>query len=403
MRVTWDDVASRKYSQGVSQGVLYPGISPGVAWNGLVSVTETGEQDQDARYFDGQKFSSRAIPGVFAGTIEAFTYPDEFEACVGNTGIFTAQNRQPFGFSYRTNNEIHIVYNALAKPSKINRVSIGEKADPVNFQWDFTTSPEKIPGGKPSGHLVVLLDLAQPSAVSDLENLIYGTDTDDPVLPEPADIIAIFEGYTTVRVTDNGDGSFTVSGPDSAVTPEVGNTFQIIWPSVILIPDDMTLQTWDFESGVAGWYFWGGGTAVGTVTQSTDWARHGTHSGLITVTTQGTGVNEGAVDIHTPVAGDILEIKFTIYAPEDIVGASFGVDWKTSGGTYISTEIAVSSFDLAAGSFRTFTYQVGPAPAGTGMASFLFGFAPASPAGTSMAIDDVSYSIRKYHYQVSSL
>lgn len=232
MRATWDDTILRLFSQGVSQGMLYPEISPGVAWNGLVSVTEAGEPDQDANYFDGQRYHNRGIPGTFAGTISAYTYPDELEPYIGISGIFQGQQRQSFGLSYRTNREIHLVYNVLTVPAKPAYQTISDKPTPVTFDWDFSTTPVEIPGGKPASHLVIMVDQSQPGAISDLENLIYGNDTDDPVLPDPVDVIALFESYTTVRVTDNGDGSFTVSGPDADVSVS-GHTFTVNWPSVI--------------------------------------------------------------------------------------------------------------------------------------------------------------------------
>ena len=45
-RLTWDKTGERYYETGVKQGVLYPiqadgRYSKGVAWNGLISVTES--------------------------------------------------------------------------------------------------------------------------------------------------------------------------------------------------------------------------------------------------------------------------------------------------------------------------------------------------------------------------
>ena len=40
--LTWGDVGERFYEVGIDRGVFYPTVGNGVAWNGLVSVNETG-------------------------------------------------------------------------------------------------------------------------------------------------------------------------------------------------------------------------------------------------------------------------------------------------------------------------------------------------------------------------
>ncbi len=241
-RITWDAYVDRIYEQGVSQGVFYPENSPGVAWNGLISVTEAGEQAQEPKYFDGQKYHDRNRPPVFAGTISAYTYPDEFEPYDGiSSTIFTGQPRKSFGFSYKTKNEIHIVYNVLTAPSNHSYSSIDEKPNPLAFEWSFTTLPENIPGGKPSSHIVIMIDAAKPAAITDLEAAIYGDDENEPRLPSVEEIIDIFESAATLRITDNGDGTYTALGPDNVVILLDDETFQINWSSVVII-DDMTFS-----------------------------------------------------------------------------------------------------------------------------------------------------------------
>ncbi len=70
----------------------------------------------------------------FGATIEAYTYPEAFERCNGTAEISKGvtigqQNRDTFGFSYRTligndvksndyGYKIHIIYGAKASPSE---------------------------------------------------------------------------------------------------------------------------------------------------------------------------------------------------------------------------------------------------------------------------------------------
>lgn len=163
MRVTWDGVSS--YSLGVSNGVLYTENSPGVSWNGLISVTDNGDEAPTAVYLDGQKVGDRSVPSTFAGTISAFMYPDEFDACIGVVSGISAQPRKPFSFTYRSNNELHLVYNALVAPSSDEYSTLSESPEALAFSWEFTTLPIDIPAGRPSAHLVIMLDYAQPNAI----------------------------------------------------------------------------------------------------------------------------------------------------------------------------------------------------------------------------------------------
>jgi hypothetical protein len=235
MRVIWDAEEDRIYSAGVAQGMLYPGNAPGVAWNGLISVTNSGGQTQDPKYFDGQRYKDRGIPSGFSGTISAYTYPEELESFIGISGAVTGQNRSYFGLSYRTNNEIHIVYNVLAGPSKHEYATIGAQIEPAAFEWSFTTKPVKIPGGKPSSHIVILVDRAKLSAISDLEALIYGDDVNEPSLPPFEDVFGLFESSAILKITDNGDGTWTAIGPDSVITESGDGLITINWPSVVII------------------------------------------------------------------------------------------------------------------------------------------------------------------------
>jgi hypothetical protein len=404
MRINWDDITQRPYAQGISQGVLYPGNAPGVAWNGLISVNEGGETDQESRYIDGQRYQNRGLPGVFSGTISAYTYPDELEPYIGINSVFRGQNRDSFGFSYRTNNELHLVYNALTAPAKNTYATISDKPSALTFDWDFTTTPVEIPGGRPSSHVVIMVDQSQPGAIADLEALIYGTDTNDPVLPDPADIIAIFESYATLKVTDNGDGSFTITDSGTALSL-ASDTFTVNWPSVIFTEEDYVyIRSWDFENDVVGWNFYGAGVAIGTITQSNVWSHDGVFSCLVTITTQGGSTNEAIVTLPIGV-GQYLEVVATLYSPTDLNGVHTGVDWKQGNGTYISSSTGVNVINLAANVPQTISYRVGPAPSLTGEATLIFNLPPSSPIGTLMYIDDVSYFIRSPSdtYKISSL
>ena len=237
MRVSWADT-DKFYAEGIEKGVLFPEFSPGVPWSGLISVTEGADSTPSALYIDGQKVRDHIVPTVFSGTIVAYTYPDEFEECIGVVSGMTSQPKRNFGLTYRDNRSIHLIYNAQAAPSSDQYQSLGGDVSPVNFSWDISTTPIKVPSARPTARLVISLDYANPDAISDLEDVIYGNDVSDPVLPDPATVIDIFESRATLRITDNGDGSWTAEGPDTVITMLDSETFQINWPSAIFMSAD---------------------------------------------------------------------------------------------------------------------------------------------------------------------
>jgi hypothetical protein len=238
-RVSWEDT-DKFYAEGIEKGVLYPQFSPGVAWSGLISVTENADSTPSSLYIDGRKVKDHIVPTVFSGTIVAYTYPDAFEACIGVVSGMTSQPKRNFGLAYRDNRSIHLIYNAQAAPSSDQYQSLGGDVSPVNFSWNITTTPVEVPHARATARLVISLDYSDPGAISDLEDIIYGNDVSDPVLPDPVTVINIFESRATLRITDNGDGTWTATGPDSVITMVDSETFQIDWPSAIYMAADAT-------------------------------------------------------------------------------------------------------------------------------------------------------------------
>lgn len=252
-RISWDVTGSRFFEAGVDRGVLFTSGNPGVPWSGLESVTEKPVGGGAVAYYlDGEKYLNVSAAEEYAATIEAYTYPDEFYPCEGyghaSTGLFvTQQPRQPFGFSYRTmvGNDvdqngaykIHIVYNALANPSDRANHSLKESAETTNFSWDISVQTNSMSGFKPSSHLVIDTRIAHPGAVSDIEDILYGTDSTESRLPLFDEILTVFDMNALFVVTDNGDGTWTATAPDElgAIVMDDSTHFTISWASAVFI------------------------------------------------------------------------------------------------------------------------------------------------------------------------
>lgn len=215
----WDAPGQRFYETGVDHGVLYiPDNSGayvnGYAWNGLTTVTESPSGAEVTNtYADNIKYLSLISLEEFEGTIEAYTYPDEFAACDGSVevelGVLVGQQpRQMFGFSYRTRlgNDIekeeygyklHLVYGALASPSEKAFATISDSPEAIDFSWEFTTTPVPVTGMKPTALIVIDSTKVAPADLAELEAFLYGTVGTDPSLPAPDAVIAIFAGALT--------------------------------------------------------------------------------------------------------------------------------------------------------------------------------------------------------------
>ena len=215
-KLTWDDTGKRLYELGVDHGVLYvqdpTGTYPtGVAWNGLVSVTESPSgAESNPQYADNIKYIDLISAEEFGGTIEAFTYPDEFGVCDGtaapSTGLVLGQQtRKRFGMSYRTKigndvdqmdhgYKIHLIYGALAAPSEKAYASINDSPEAITFSWEFSTIPVKITTGryKPVSSLTIDSTKVDPVKLALLEAELYGDDTSLANLPLPDEIITLF-------------------------------------------------------------------------------------------------------------------------------------------------------------------------------------------------------------------
>ena len=220
MELKWDKVGERYYETGVDHGVLYlpdaqGNYVDGVAWNGLVSVTESPSgAEASPQYADNIKYLNLVSAEEFGGTIEAFQSPVEFDVCDGTASPFPGitvaqQSRRSFGLSYRNligndtqgtdfGEKIHLVYGALAAPSEKTRGTVNDSPEAVTFSWEFTTTPVEVPGLKPSAHIIADSRTVGAAGFAALKEALYGSAGQDPRLPLPEEVFAMFEGTITV-------------------------------------------------------------------------------------------------------------------------------------------------------------------------------------------------------------
>lgn len=216
-KLVWDEVGKRTYETGVDKGVLYVqddegAYGKGVAWNGLTAVNESPSgAEPTALYADNTKYLELTSKEEYGATIEAYTYPDEFEACdgsaeVGPGVVIGQQSRKVFGLCYRTvkgndvkNNDygykIHLVYGCKAKPAQKNYQTINDSPEAITFSWEVSTTPVEVGGFKPTATVTIDSTKVTADKLKSIEEALYGTESVEPKLLLPDEIIAILKSH----------------------------------------------------------------------------------------------------------------------------------------------------------------------------------------------------------------
>lgn len=204
-KIKWDQAGEHYYETGVKNAVLYltdrDKESPtygeyieGYGWNGVSKISESPSgAEETAIYADDRKYLSLRSTEDFAGTIDAYTYPDEFAECDGSKDIApgiaaTQQKRRMFGLSYRTilgndldgdeyGYKLHLVYGATASPAAKDHSTVNESPEAVTMSWEFKTVPVEIGEGfKPSAKFTIDSTKIDPDKLKKIERILYGID-----------------------------------------------------------------------------------------------------------------------------------------------------------------------------------------------------------------------------------
>ena len=221
-KIVWDKTGEHIYETGVDHGVLYlyhdadtennikAGFGNGVAWNGLTAVNESPSgAEATPLYADNIKYLNLMSAEEYACSIEAYTYPDEFEQCDGSaelvngSGVYIGQQpRRLFGLCYRTligddvhgsqaGYKLHLVYNGQASPSEKSHATVNDSPDAVQFSWDVNTTPVEVTGGQPTATIVIDSTKIAAAKLAAIEKILYGDTNEEPRLPYPNELAEI--------------------------------------------------------------------------------------------------------------------------------------------------------------------------------------------------------------------
>lgn len=209
-KLVFDAVGSRFFETGVKNGVLFvQGVNgeyeKGVVWNGLTAVTESPSgAEATPLYADDMKYVVLYSTEEFGATIEAYTYPEEFEQCDGSAQLgegvtIGQQQRKSFGLVYKTvigndvqgqdlGYKIHIIYGAKAAPSEKAFATINDSPEAVTFSWEVSTVPVPVEGHKPTSTLVIDSTKVDAEKLAAIEAKLFGSESEESTLPLPNEI-----------------------------------------------------------------------------------------------------------------------------------------------------------------------------------------------------------------------
>ena len=212
-KLVFNNVGERLFETGVKNGVLYVmgedgAYENGVVWNGLTAVTESPSgAETTPLYADDVKYVVIYAAEEFGATVEAYTYPEEFEECDGSASIFEGvtigqQTRKSFGMCYKTSvgndvqgqdfgYKIHIIYGAKAAPSEKSYSTINDSPEAVTFSWELSTVPVPVEGFNPTATMVIDSTRVPAEKMTLIENKLYGTESEEPTLPLPNELLAL--------------------------------------------------------------------------------------------------------------------------------------------------------------------------------------------------------------------
>lgn len=213
--ITWDDTGKRFFETGLDRGVLYVmedgAYGKGVAWNGLTSVSESPEgAELTELWADGIKYANMRSAEDMKATVEAYTYPEEFEACDGTATLAPGvtvgqQKRATFALCYRTlvgndqegtekGYKIHIIYGATVSPSQKQYQTVNDSPEAITFSWELSTTPVSVTGLKTTALVVIDSTKIDAAKLKLIEDKLYGTTDAEPAVLLPDEITALIKG-----------------------------------------------------------------------------------------------------------------------------------------------------------------------------------------------------------------
>ena len=215
MQMVWDQIGEKLYETGIEQVALYKQVDgtypAGVPWNGVTALNLTPSgAEPTALYANNRKYLTLMSVEELGGTIEAYTYPEEWAECDGSKeaapGVYIGQQaRKAFGLVGKTiigndtdgikkGYKLHLIYGGLASPSEQENNTINEDPEAKTMSWEFSTTPVSVTGYDSTSYICIDSTKVDAEKLKALEAKLYGSAESEPMLPMPDEVITIIGG-----------------------------------------------------------------------------------------------------------------------------------------------------------------------------------------------------------------
>lgn len=197
--LVWDKTGERRIETGVDHCALYvydpsaKKYKSGVAWNGITAISEKPEgAEATDLYADNIQYLTLISAEKLKATIEAYTYPEEFEECDGSATLSKGikigqQDRKTFALVYRTKigddlagqdkgYKLHFIYGCKASPSEKGYKTVNDSPEAISFSWDISTTAINVAGFKPTALLTISSLDVDATNLKRLEEKLFGKD-----------------------------------------------------------------------------------------------------------------------------------------------------------------------------------------------------------------------------------
>lgn len=119
------------------------------------------------------------------------------------------QTRKTFGFCYRTaigndtdgqdhGYELHLLYGCKASPSERSFETVNDSPNAITLSWTCTTTPVNVTingtAYKPTALITIDSTKCSAAGLAALEAALYGTVSENPYLPLPAEVYTLLTG-----------------------------------------------------------------------------------------------------------------------------------------------------------------------------------------------------------------
>lgn len=214
-RLSWGGTGLKDFELGVDRGVLFvmsnSTYGAGVAWNGLVGVTEQPAGAEPTKvYADNGVYGVLMSPETLGLTIEHISAPPEFYACDGvlcdastNYVQISGQPRAKFAFAYRTRvgdetsaekgYKLHIIYGCQSGVAEKGYKTIGDSPEVITFSRTISTLPVTMADDKVTAEIVLDSRTVSVAGLAAVEDALYGTSGVPSHLPTPDEVMAMCE------------------------------------------------------------------------------------------------------------------------------------------------------------------------------------------------------------------